>query len=105
MVHLYFNIIGTVLFLVLFYGINAFVHFPFLETSANAAGIAIVHSGFNIFATLILFPFADGLQVAIDAGATACIQPGGSIRDEEVIAAADAAGIAMVFTGHRHFLH
>ena len=45
MVHLYFNIIGTVLFLVLFYGINAFVHFPFLETSANAAGIAIVHSG------------------------------------------------------------
>ena len=61
MVHLYFNIIGTVLFLVLFYGINAFVHFPFLETSANAAGIAIVHSGFNIFATLILFPFADGL--------------------------------------------
>ena len=49
MVHLYFNIIGTVLFLVLFYGINAFVHFPFLETSANAAGIAIVHSGFNIF--------------------------------------------------------
>ena len=60
MVHLYFNIIGTVLFLVLFYGINAFVHFPFLETSANAAGIAIVHSGFNIFATLILFPFAGG---------------------------------------------
>ena len=52
-----------------------------------------------------MFPFADGLQVAIDAGATACIQPGGSIRDEEVIAAADAAGIAMVFTGHRHFLH
>ena len=61
MVHLYFNIIGTVIFLVLFYGINAFVHFPFLETSANAAGIAIVHSGFNIFATLILFPFADRL--------------------------------------------
>ena len=45
------------------------------------------------------------MENAIDAGATACIQPGGSIRDEEVIAAADAAGIAMVFTGARHFLH
>jgi phosphoribosylaminoimidazolecarboxamide formyltransferase/IMP cyclohydrolase len=51
------------------------------------------------------FPFADGLQAAIDAGATAVIQPGGSLRDEEVIAAADAAGLAMVFTGLRHFRH
>jgi phosphoribosylaminoimidazolecarboxamide formyltransferase/IMP cyclohydrolase len=51
------------------------------------------------------FPFADGLLAAIEAGATAVIQPGGSIRDEEVIAAADAAGIAMVFTGMRHFRH
>jgi len=51
------------------------------------------------------FPFADGLQAAIDAGATAVIQPGGSLRDEEVIAAADAAGLAMVFTGMRHFRH
>jgi phosphoribosylaminoimidazolecarboxamide formyltransferase/IMP cyclohydrolase len=51
------------------------------------------------------FPFADGLQAAIDAGATAVIQPGGSMRDEEVIAAADAAGLAMVFTGMRHFRH
>ena len=51
------------------------------------------------------FPFADGLMAAIDAGATAVIQPGGSIRDDEVIAAADAAGIAMVFTGMRHFRH
>lgn len=58
-----------------------------------------------IVASDAMFPFADGLQSAIDAGATACIQPGGSMRDEEVIAAADAAGMAMVFTGHRHFRH
>ena len=51
------------------------------------------------------FPFADGLLVAAEAGATAVIQPGGSIRDEEVIAAADEAGLAMVFTGMRHFRH
>jgi phosphoribosylaminoimidazolecarboxamide formyltransferase/IMP cyclohydrolase len=51
------------------------------------------------------FPFADGLLAAAEAGATAVIQPGGSIRDEEVIAAADAAGLAMVFTGMRHFRH
>ena len=51
------------------------------------------------------FPFADGLLAAAEAGATAVIQPGGSIRDAEVIAAADAAGLAMVFTGMRHFRH
>ncbi len=51
------------------------------------------------------FPFADGLLAAAEAGATAVIQPGGSIRDEEVIAAADEAGLAMVFTGVRHFRH
>jgi phosphoribosylaminoimidazolecarboxamide formyltransferase/IMP cyclohydrolase len=51
------------------------------------------------------FPFADGLLAAVEAGATAVIQPGGSIRDEEVIAAADEAGLAMVFTGIRHFRH
>ncbi len=51
------------------------------------------------------FPFADGLLAAVEAGATAVIQPGGSIRDDEVIAAADEAGIAMVFTGMRHFRH
>jgi len=52
-----------------------------------------------------MFPFADGLIAAADAGATAAIQPGGSIRDEKVIAAADERDVAMVFTGHRHFLH
>jgi phosphoribosylaminoimidazolecarboxamide formyltransferase/IMP cyclohydrolase len=51
------------------------------------------------------FPFADGLLAAAEAGATAVIQPGGSIRDEEVIAAADEAGLAMLFTGMRHFRH
>jgi len=51
------------------------------------------------------FPFADGLMAAVEAGATAVIQPGGSIRDDEVIAAADEAGLAMVFTGMRHFRH
>lgn len=51
------------------------------------------------------FPFRDGLEAAADAGATAVIQPGGSVRDDEVVAAADEAGIAMVFTGERHFRH
>jgi phosphoribosylaminoimidazolecarboxamide formyltransferase/IMP cyclohydrolase len=51
------------------------------------------------------FPFADGLEAIAAAGATAVIQPGGSVRDEEVIAAADKLGMAMVFTGMRHFRH
>jgi phosphoribosylaminoimidazolecarboxamide formyltransferase/IMP cyclohydrolase len=51
------------------------------------------------------FPFADGLEAIAQAGATAVIQPGGSVRDEEVIAAADKLGMAMVFTGMRHFRH
>ena len=69
---------------------------------AREAGLDLKGS---IVASDAMFPFADGLQSAIDAGATACIQPGGSVRDEEVIAAADAAGMAMIFTGHRHFRH
>jgi nucleotide-binding universal stress UspA family protein len=59
----------------------------------------------SVVASDAFFPFADGLLVAIEAGATAVIQPGGSIRDDEVIKAADDAGIAMVFTGVRHFRH
>jgi phosphoribosylaminoimidazolecarboxamide formyltransferase/IMP cyclohydrolase len=51
------------------------------------------------------FPFPDGLQVLIDAGVRAVVQPGGSIRDAEVIAAAEAAGVTMYFTGTRHFAH
>ncbi|MCP4185736.1 MAG: bifunctional phosphoribosylaminoimidazolecarboxamide formyltransferase/IMP cyclohydrolase [Hyphomicrobiales bacterium] len=59
----------------------------------------------SVVASDAFFPFADGLLSAIEAGATAVIQPGGSMRDDEVIAAADEAGIAMVFTGMRHFRH
>jgi phosphoribosylaminoimidazolecarboxamide formyltransferase/IMP cyclohydrolase len=58
-----------------------------------------------VLASDAYFPFADGPQLAIDAGVTAIIQPGGSMRDEDVVAAADAAGIAMVATGVRHFRH
>jgi phosphoribosylaminoimidazolecarboxamide formyltransferase/IMP cyclohydrolase len=58
-----------------------------------------------VMASEAFFPFADGLEVAIQAGVTAVIQPGGSIRDVEVTAAAEAAGIAMVLTGIRHFRH
>jgi phosphoribosylaminoimidazolecarboxamide formyltransferase/IMP cyclohydrolase len=59
----------------------------------------------SVVASDAFFPFADGLLAAAEAGATAVIQPGGSMRDEEVIAAADDKGLAMVFTGMRHFRH
>jgi len=59
----------------------------------------------SVLASDAYFPFADGVEAAIEAGVTAVIQPGGSIRDADAIAAADAAGIAMVFTGMRHFRH
>ena len=59
----------------------------------------------SVVASDAMFPFADGLITCAEAGAVAAIQPGGSIRDEEVIAAADEREMAMVFTGHRHFLH
>ncbi|MBU3734639.1 MAG: bifunctional phosphoribosylaminoimidazolecarboxamide formyltransferase/IMP cyclohydrolase [Candidatus Planktophila sp.] len=59
----------------------------------------------SVAASDAFFPFADGLQILIDAGITAVVQPGGSVRDEEVIAAAQAAGIAMFFTNTRHFSH
>jgi phosphoribosylaminoimidazolecarboxamide formyltransferase / IMP cyclohydrolase len=59
----------------------------------------------SVVASDAFFPFADGLMAAVEAGATAVIQPGGSMRDNEVIAAADAADVAMVFTGMRHFRH
>ncbi len=59
----------------------------------------------SVCASDAFFPFADGLEAAVEVGATAIIQPGGSVRDDEVIAAADRLGVAMVFTGRRHFLH
>jgi phosphoribosylaminoimidazolecarboxamide formyltransferase/IMP cyclohydrolase len=75
------------------------------DDAAAAAGLAEPLTRGAVVASDAFFPFADGLQAAVDAGATAVIQPGGSMRDEEVIAAADAAGLAMVFTGMRHFRH
>jgi phosphoribosylaminoimidazolecarboxamide formyltransferase/IMP cyclohydrolase len=58
-----------------------------------------------VLASDAFFPFADNIELAAGAGITAIVQPGGSIRDDEVIAAADKAGLAMVFTGVRHFRH
>jgi phosphoribosylaminoimidazolecarboxamide formyltransferase/IMP cyclohydrolase len=69
---------------------------------AEMAGLEVKGS---VVASDAFFPFADGLLSAAGAGATAVIQPGGSMRDEEVIRAADEAGLAMVFTGMRHFRH
>jgi phosphoribosylaminoimidazolecarboxamide formyltransferase/IMP cyclohydrolase len=73
--------------------------------AAEAAGESRALTAGSVAASDAFFPFADGLKVVIEAGATAVIQPGGSMRDQEVIDAADAAGIAMVFTGVRHFRH
>jgi phosphoribosylaminoimidazolecarboxamide formyltransferase/IMP cyclohydrolase len=75
------------------------------EDSAKEAGLKEPLTRGSVVASDAFFPFADGLLVAIEAGATAVIQPGGSMRDDEVIKAADAHGIAMVFTGTRHFRH
>ncbi len=75
------------------------------EEAAKAAGEERSMAHGSVLASDAFFPFADGLEAAVAAGATAVIQPGGSLRDAEVIAAADAAGIAMVFTGVRHFRH
>ena len=73
--------------------------------AAKAAGLSESLTRGSVVASDAFYPFADGLEAAIAAGATAAIQPGGSRRDAEIIAAADAAGIAMVFTGIRHFRH
>jgi phosphoribosylaminoimidazolecarboxamide formyltransferase/IMP cyclohydrolase len=76
------------------------------KEAAAKAGIAESQATAGcVVASDAFFPLADGLQAAIAAGATAVIQPGGSMRDDEVIAAADQAGLAMVFTGKRHFRH
>jgi len=75
------------------------------KDAAEKAGWAEPRTIGSAVASDAFFPFADGLMAAVEAGATAVIQPGGSIRDEDVIAAADEAGLAMVFTGMRHFRH
>ena len=77
--------------------------------SARIASIKAQHAKLTLAGTAVasdaFFPFRDGLDVVVDAGATCVIQPGGSMRDQEVIAAADERGVAMVFTGVRHFRH
>lgn len=73
--------------------------------ASEAAGLAEPATLGSVVASDAFFPFADGLMAAVEAGARAVIQPGGSMRDEEVIAAANEAGLAMVFTGMRHFRH
>ncbi len=77
--------------------------------SARIASIKAGHAELKLSGTVVasdaFFPFRDGLDVVVDAGATAVIQPGGSMRDQEVIDAADERGVAMVFTGVRHFRH
>jgi phosphoribosylaminoimidazolecarboxamide formyltransferase/IMP cyclohydrolase len=73
--------------------------------AAKAAGLTEPLAKGSVVASDAFFPFADGLLAAAEAGATAVIQPGGSVRDDEVIQAADAEGLAMVFTGVRHFRH
>ena len=77
--------------------------------SAKIAGIKAADEGLEVpgsaLASDAFFPFRDGIDEAAEAGITAIIQPGGSVRDNEVIAAADEHNIAMVFTGMRHFRH
>ena len=75
------------------------------QDAGAAAGETTPRTAGSVVASDAFFPFADGLLAAAEAGATAVIQPGGSIRDDEVIAAADEAGLAMMFTGMRHFRH
>ncbi|MFK7744347.1 MAG: bifunctional phosphoribosylaminoimidazolecarboxamide formyltransferase/IMP cyclohydrolase [Roseobacter sp.] len=75
------------------------------QDMAETMGLATPLTQGSVVASDAFFPFADGLITAAEAGATALIQPGGSMRDDEVIAAADEAGLAMVFTGMRHFRH
>jgi phosphoribosylaminoimidazolecarboxamide formyltransferase/IMP cyclohydrolase len=70
---------------------------------ATSAGSELLRG--SVAASDAFFPFRDGLDAVAGAGATAVVQPGGSVRDEEVIAAADEHGLAMVFTGRRHFRH
>ena len=75
----------------------------------DSARLAVERAGDRVVGSVAasdaFFPFADGLEILIEAGVTAVVQPGGSVRDEEVIAAAEKSGIAMYFTDTRHFFH
>ena len=75
------------------------------EDAARVAGDSESWAKGSVVASDAFFPFADGLLAAAEAGATAVIQPGGSVRDDEVVSAANERGLAMVFTGMRHFRH
>jgi phosphoribosylaminoimidazolecarboxamide formyltransferase/IMP cyclohydrolase len=75
------------------------------KDAARIAGWAQPRTIASAAASEAFFPFPDGLLTVAEAGATAVIQPGGSVKDQDVIAAADEAGLAMVFTGMRHFRH
>ena len=80
-----------------------------MPSRVDAARLAVQKAGEHaqgaVMASDAFFPFADGVQIAQEAGVTAVIQPGGSIRDQEVIRAADDANMAMIFTKVRHFHH
>ena len=74
----------------------------------DSARLAVARAGErdrSVAASDAFFPFADGLQVLLDAGVRAVVQPGGSVRDEEVVAAATSAGVPLYLTGTRHFAH
>jgi phosphoribosylaminoimidazolecarboxamide formyltransferase/IMP cyclohydrolase len=77
--------------------------------SAKIAGIKASNAGLSLVGSVVasdaFFPFRDGLDVVVAAGATCIIQPGGSVRDDEVVQAADEHGVVMVYTGTRHFRH
>jgi phosphoribosylaminoimidazolecarboxamide formyltransferase/IMP cyclohydrolase len=75
------------------------------EDASYAAGEKKSRAIGSVVASDAFFPFADGLLAAAESGVTAVIQPGGSVRDDEVVTAADEQGLAMVFTGTRHFRH
>jgi phosphoribosylaminoimidazolecarboxamide formyltransferase/IMP cyclohydrolase len=80
-----------------------------LPSRVDAVRLAVAKAGERargaVLASDAFFPFADGLEAAAEAGVTAVVEPGGSVRDDEVIAAADRLGVALVFTGVRHFRH
>ncbi|MDQ3757069.1 MAG: bifunctional phosphoribosylaminoimidazolecarboxamide formyltransferase/IMP cyclohydrolase PurH, partial [Actinomycetota bacterium] len=76
-----------------------------VESSEIAAAKAAGRAKGGVCASDAFFPFRDGVDAAAAAGVAVVVQPGGSLRDDEVVAAADEHGIAMVFTGERHFLH
>jgi phosphoribosylaminoimidazolecarboxamide formyltransferase/IMP cyclohydrolase len=76
-----------------------------VESSVLAARMAKERAKGSVLASDAMFPFRDGVDAAANVGATAVIQPGGSVKDDEVIAAANEHGLAMIFTGMRHFRH